>query len=137
MDFERVNIEVNIDEEEQIENNGLDAERIELPREDLTEEDQYLKEMFTILLKNVTHSLILQREPREKPPKAKFDNQLKESANRVLDIYMKEVDTIPVICDKVYAMRKAFDFKLGKLVESDNGKERINVRMDETEGNES
>ena len=44
---------------------------------------------------------------------------MKLSANRVLNIYLKEVDTIPEICDKVYAMRRPIGFKLGKLVESD------------------
>ena len=99
--------QVNIDEEEQVENNAMDVECIELPREERTEEDQDLKEMFIIQLENVTHSLLLQIELIDKLPKAKFDNQLTESANRVLDIYLKEVDTIPEICDKVYAMGRA------------------------------
>ena len=60
-------------------------------------------------------------EPREKLPKARINNQLKENANRILDIYLKEVDTIPKICDKVYAMGGAIGFKLGKLVVSDQG----------------
>ena len=46
---------------------------------------------------------------------------MKESPNRVLDTYLKEVDTIPEICDKVYAMGRATGFKLGKLVEGDQG----------------
>ena len=49
---------------------------------------------------------------------------MKESANRVLDIYLKEVDTIPEICDKVYAMGRATGFKLGKLVESDSSERK-------------
>ena len=36
-----------------------------------------------------------------------------------MDIYLKEVDTIPEIYDKVYAMGTAIGFKLGKLVEGD------------------
>ena len=60
-------------------------------------------------------------EPREKLPKARINNQLKESANRILDIYLKEVDNIPEICDKVYAMRIAIGLKLGKLLEDDQG----------------
>ena len=66
--------QVNVREEEQVENNGMDAERIELPREELTEEDQDLKEMFIIQLENLTHSSLLQIEPREKFSKAKFHN---------------------------------------------------------------
>ena len=97
----------------------MDLERIKLPREELTEEDQDLKGMFIIQLENLTHSLLLQIESRENFPKAKFDNQLKESASRVLDIYLNEVDIIPEICDKVYTMGRAIGFKLGNLVEKD------------------
>ena len=46
---------------------------------------------------------------------------MKESANRILNTYLKEVDTIPEICDKVYAMEAAIGFKLSKLVEGDQG----------------
>ena len=60
-------------------------------------------------------------ELREKLPKARFNNQLKESANRILDIYLKEIDTISEICDKVYAEGRAIGFKLGKLVEGNQG----------------
>ena len=49
---------------------------------------------------------------------------MKENANQVLDIYLKEVHTIPEICDKVYAMGRAIDFKLGKLVENDSGERK-------------
>ena len=66
--------------------------------------------MFITQLENLTHSSLLQIEPREKLPKARFDNQLK-------DIYLKEVDPIPEICDKVYPMGRAIGFKLGKLIE--------------------
>ena len=49
---------------------------------------------------------------------------MKESANQIVDIYLKEVDTIPEICDKAYTMGRAIGFKLGKLVESDIGERR-------------
>ena len=97
----------------------MDTERIELPREELTEKDQDLKEMFIIQLENLTYSQLLQIEPREKLLKAKFNTELEESPNQVLDIYLKEVDTIPEICDKVYAMGRAIGLKSGKLVQSD------------------
>ena len=51
--------QVNINEEQQVQNNGMDAEHIQLPREEHTEEDQDLKEMFIIQLENLTHSLLL------------------------------------------------------------------------------
>ena len=75
IDFKRIIVnQVNTNEEEQSENSGMDAEQIELPIEELTEEDQDLNEMFIIQLENLTHSLLLQIETREKLPKAKFDN---------------------------------------------------------------
>ena len=46
---------------------------------------------------------------------------MKKSANWILDIYLKEVDTIPKICDKVYAMGRSTGFRLGKFVEGDLG----------------
>ena len=51
----------------------------------------------------------------------KLDNQLKESAKQILSVYLKEVDTIPEIRDKVYAMGRAIGIKLGKLVEVNHG----------------
>ena len=60
IDFKRITVnQVNINEEEQGENSGMDAEQIELPIEELTEEDQDLKEMFIIQLENLTHSLLI------------------------------------------------------------------------------
>ena len=41
-----------------------------------------------------------------------------------MDTYLEEVDTIPEICDKVYAMGRAIGFKLEKLVESDSGERK-------------
>ena len=38
-----------------------------------------------------------------------------------MDIYLEEIDTIPEICDKVYAIGRAIGFKLVKLVEGDQG----------------
>ena len=112
-------------EEEQAGNNIEEAKQIELPREELKEENQDLKAMFITQLENLTHSSLLQLEPREKLPKGRFDNQLKEIANQILDIYLKEVDTIPEICDKVYAMGRAIGFTLGKLVEGDQGDRKM------------
>ena len=62
---------------------------------------------------------------------------MKKSANRVLETYLKEVDIIQEICDKVYAVERAIGFKLGKLVESDREKgrkvkERRKVQLQKT-----
>ena len=133
IDFKKVVVnQVNINEEMQVENNGMDAEQIELPREELAEEGKDLKKMFIIQLENLIHSSLLQIEPKEKFPKAKFDNQLKESANRVLDIYLKEVDTIPEICDKVNATGRVIGFNLKKLVESDNSERKKKSAISDT-----
>ena len=59
-DFERVIANQVNNEEEQAGNNIEEAARIELPREELTEEDQDLKAMFITQLKNLTHSSLLQ-----------------------------------------------------------------------------
>ena len=77
--------------------------------------------MFITQLDNLAHSSLLQMESREKLPKARFNNYLKESENRILDMYLKEVDIIPGISDKVYAMGRAIGFKLEKLVEGNQG----------------
>ena len=48
--------------------------------------------MFITQFENLTDSSLFQIEPREKLPKARFNNQLKD---QILDIYLKETDTIP------------------------------------------
>ena len=109
--------------EEQAGNNIDEADRIKLPREELTEEDQNLKAMFITQLENLTHSSLLQIESRAKLSKARFDNQLKESEDRLLHIYLKDVETIPEICAKVYAMGRAIGLEIIKelrvLIEKD------------------
>ena len=71
-DLERIIVNQSyMNDSEKVENNGMN---VELPREELTEEDQDPKEMFIIELEKLTHSSLLQIEPREKLPKAKFDN---------------------------------------------------------------
>ena len=60
-------------------------------------------------------------EAREQFPKVRINNQLKKKANQILHIYLKEVETIPEICGKVYAIGGAIGFKLDKLVEGDQG----------------
>ena len=119
IDLETVRPNLVDSEEEEAENNIGENERIELPTEGLKEEDRDLEVMFIDQLENIKNSTLLQIEPREKLPKVKIDNQLKESANWVLGRFLKEVDAIPEICDKVYAKGRATGFKLGTLVERD------------------
>ena len=80
-DLERVIVNQVNNEVEKAGNNIEEAEQIELPREKLIEDDQDLKAMFITQLEDLTHSSLLQVEPREKLPKAKCHNQSKESAN--------------------------------------------------------
>ena len=81
----------------------------------LTELDRELEEVFTNQLSDLTRSSLFVMEPRERLPKIKLDNQLRDSANRVLSIHLDGVDTISEISDKVYAMGRALGIKLGKL----------------------
>ena len=58
-DFERVIVNPVNKEEEQAGNNIEEAERIELPREQFTEENQGLKAKFITQLENLNHSLLV------------------------------------------------------------------------------
>ena len=73
-DFERAIVNQINNAEEQDGNNIEEAEQIELPRAELTEEDHDLNAIFLTQLGNLTHSSLLQIEPREKLPKVRFDN---------------------------------------------------------------
>ena len=46
-------------------------------------------------------------EPREKLPKVKLDAETHERANKILNLYLPNTDTIFEITDMVYAMGKA------------------------------
>ena len=52
-------------------------------------------------------------EPREKLPKVKLDAETHERANKILNLYLPNVDTIFEITDMVYAMGKAVAYTLG------------------------
>ena len=80
IEFHIVNIDQAEANEEYVGNNIEDDERIEILREILTQEDQDLEAKFINQLENLTHSSLIQIDPREKLPKVKLDNQLKESA---------------------------------------------------------
>ena len=74
-------------------------------------------------------------EPREKLPKVKLDAETHERANKILNLYLENVDTIFEITDMVYAMGKAVAYTLGvkpkeknqrraKKAEGENRRER-------------
>ena len=61
----------------------------------------------------MNHSTALHMEPREKLPKVKLDAETHERANKILNLYLPNVDTIFEITDMVYAMGKAVAYTLG------------------------
>ena len=128
-DFEKVNVNQVNNTEEQAGNNIDEADRIKLPREELTEEDQNLKAMFITQLESLTHSSLLQIESREKLSRARFDNQLKESEDRLLHMYLKDVETIPEICAKVYAMGRAIGLEIIKELRVLTEKDTTNYNL--------
>ena len=52
-------------------------------------------------------------ETRPKLTKIDLTVQLQKSANRILELHLKRVNTIPVITDQVYAMGRAIECKMG------------------------
>ena len=68
-DFEIVIVNQVNNEQEQAGNNIEEAEQIDLPREELTGEDQDLKAMFISHLENLTYSSLLQIEQEKSFPR--------------------------------------------------------------------
>ena len=85
-------------------NNGV----VDKQTDKLIEDDKELERFFQIQIEAMDHCSLLHLEPREKLPKMKLANANEGSANRVLDRYLIDVNNIPEITDKVYAMGKAF-----------------------------
>ena len=108
IDFQIVNVNQAEANEEYVGNNIEDDDRIEILREILTEEDQDLEAKFINQLENLTHSSLIQIDPREKLPrywkKEKFGRQ--GYLTRLSQV-SKIALSIPDICDKVYAMGRA------------------------------
>ena len=79
----------------------------------LTEKDKELERFSNAELEQLNHSTALHMEPREKLPKVKLDAETHERANKILNLYLPNVDTIFEITDMVYAMGKAVPYTLG------------------------
>ena len=79
----------------------------------LTEKDKELERFFNAELEQLNHSTALHMEPREKLPKVKLDAETHERANKILNLYLPNVDTIFEITDMVYAIGKAVAYTLG------------------------
>ena len=71
---------------------------------------------------------MLEMEPHMKLSKVKLDNQTCHSGNKILALYLRDVNTIPELCDKVYTMGRAIASKLGVRVEKEQpGKKKGNA----------
>lgn len=81
--------------------------------EELNEKEKELERYFNVELERMNHSTMLHIEPREKLPKLKLDAETTERANKVLSLYLVNVDTIPEISDITYAMGKAVAYAIG------------------------
>ena len=110
-------------------------EREQKAGENINEEDKELEQLFIQELKSLKRSTMFEIEPREKLSKLKMPTELQESADRILDQHMHEVDTIPEITDKVYAMGRA----MGRAIERKKGivqkEKKDKVKRKPTNGN--
>ena len=88
-------------------------EREQKVGENIKEEDKELEQLFIQQLEGFEHSTMFEIEPREKLSKLKMPTELQESADRILHQYLHGVDTILEITDKVYAMGRAIERKMG------------------------
>ena len=88
--------------------------------------DEELESSFNEQLTNLNHSTMTEIEPREKLRKTKVPTELQEKADSILGHYLRGVDTTPEITDKVHAMGKVVEIKMGLLqnVSSRNGRQK-------------
>ena len=127
---ENVEEPINSDKEviEQVIIHDTQVEEDEQMEEILKQDERELETLFITELENITHSTMLEMEPHMKLPKLKLDNQTCHSGNKILTQYLRDVDTIPEICDKVYAMGRAITSKLGVSVDKEQpGKKKENA----------
>jgi len=110
-----------VNEVEPMMNNGnveiepVDAIEVEdiQTEEVLSEKEKEMEVLFIIELDNLNHCTMLQMERREKLPKIVLPDEIKDRANKILDMYLKNAETIPMITDIVHAMGKAVGYVLG------------------------
>ena len=88
--------------------------------------DEELESLFNEQLTNMNHSTMTEMEPRENLRKTKLPIELQEKVDSILGHYLRGVDTIPEITDKVYSMGKAVEIKMGLLqnVSNRNGRQK-------------
>ena len=93
-------------------------------------EDEELERLFTHDLQHMVGSQMSKLEPRQKLDKLVLPKEIQKSANKVMSCYIREEDTIPSITDKVYAMRKAIEKKMGI---DPNGKKKHTSKIEKRE----
>ena len=86
----------------------------ELPMQ-IKAEDEELERLFTHELQHMVCSNMSELEPREKLHKLVLPKEIQESANRIMSCYIRGEDTSRSIADKVYAMGKAIEKKMGQI----------------------
>ena len=88
-------------------------ENVLIVEEELTAVDREMEQYFQSELRKMNHSTLTHLEPRERLPKVKMTKEIGERANKILRIYLPNVDTIPEVTDIVYAMGKAVAYASG------------------------
>ena len=125
----RIKINCQYENESQVETEQQQNPRNGIPHEALKEsvekdeykelpvqikaEDEELERLFTHKLQHMVCSNRSELEPREKLHKLVLPKEIQESANRIMSCYIRGEDTIPSITDKIYAMGKAIEKKMG------------------------
>ena len=110
----------------------IQVEEVEQMEEILEKDERELETLFIDELENLTHSTMLDMEPHMKLPKVKLDNQTCHSGNKILALYLRDVDTIPELCDKVNAISRAIASKLGACVNKEQPGKRREMQKEET-----
>ena len=96
----------------------------------LTKKDKELERSFNAELEQFNHSTVLHMEPREKLPKVKLDAETHERANKILNLYLPNTDTIFEITDMVYAMGEAVVYMLGVKLKEKNQRRPIKQKAE-------
>ncbi len=85
----------------------IDVEEVDIQiDEDFSKEDKELKRYFQTELEKMNHCTTLHMESREKLPKVILTAEIQDRANQILEMYLKNVHTLPEIIDIVYEMGK-------------------------------
>ena len=116
------------DDQQEIISNEISQDESKIEHETAVEGpkliDEELEAIFNDQLTNLKHVTMTDIEHREKLRKLKMPAELQERADSTLGKYLRGVDTIPEITDKVYAMGKAVEIKIGLPQKGSRGNRR-------------